>query len=181
MPQENSAARKRRPIMIDSELADLVKDIAARHGMTISAYMRALLTGAIDAETNNSFAPIVLRKALIYSKLRRAGVALLPLSLLDNCNSEEVGEQARLEGRKLGALLRNIGVSLEEALDIILEDSRIAIREKGKIVLLPPTRPSEEAIRSMIEGIAESYGAKVSREEAGITLIMLEGVRGHSS
>ncbi|ALL01767.1 hypothetical protein Pyrde_1724 [Pyrodictium delaneyi] len=174
MTSTGGTTRKRRPLMIDSELADTIKDIAARHGMTISAYMRALLTGAIEAETNNLFAPIVLRKALIYSKLHRAGVTFLPISLLDSCNNSSLSEQARLEGKKLGALLKSLGVGLEEALDIILEDSRIAIRERDKIVILPSTRPSEEAVKNIVEGIAESYGAEVTKEDAGITIVKLK-------
>ena len=172
--QQGEGGRKRKPLMIDSRLADAIKEIAARHGMTISAYMRALLTGAIEAENSNLFAPIILRRALISSKLRRAGVALIPLSLLDSCSCASLAEQARHEGRKLGTLLRSIGVELEEALDIILGELKIALREHDRIVLLPPSQPSEEAVKTLAEGIAESYGARIAREKAGITIIWLK-------
>ncbi|KSW12560.1 hypothetical protein CF15_07550 [Pyrodictium occultum] len=178
---EESAGRKRRPIMIDSKLVDLIKGIAARHGMTVSAYMRALLTGAVEAEESSSFAPLVLRKALIYSKLRRVGVVLIPLSLLDSCNNANIHELAREEGRRLGALLRSLEIGLEEALDIMLEDSRIAIRERDKVILLPATKPGEKAVKSMIEGVAESYGAEITRDSSGVVTIALPEARYHSS
>ncbi len=149
-------------MMLDAELVDAVKDIANKHGMTLAAYMRSLLMNLIEAENRGLFAPLALRKALLFSKLRGVGLILIPTNILDECNIDE--KIVEKEGRHIGVLLKSLGVKLEEAIELFLEDIKTAIREKDKIIVMVSTK-TDKTIKSFIKGIAEAYNAETKEDE----------------
>lgn len=155
--------------MLDADLVEAVKGIANKHGMTLAAYMRSLLTNLIEVENRGLFAPLALRKALLLSKLRGAGLALLPINLVNNCNP--LGEQLENEGRRIGILLKNLGVRLEEAVDVFLEDLNAAIKEKDKIIIVASSK-SDNLVKEFVKGLAKAYNAEI-REENEVLVITI--------
>lgn len=160
---------KRKPIMLDSSLVDDLKKIANKHGMTLSAYMRSLISNTIEAENKGVFAPLAIRKAVLISRLRSAGLLLLPLSLLKNCKSE--GNNVFEEGKRIGLFLRSINVPLEEAIDLFIENIKIAIREDNKVILIASS-DLEKILIEFLRGIASSYSVNI-RNEGDLLVIEL--------
>ena len=158
---------RRKPMMLDAELVDAVKNIANKHGMTLAAYMRSLLINLIEAENRGLFAPLALRKALLFSKLRGAGLLLIPADIVSECNLDE--NDLEREGEHIGILLKNLGVRLEEAIELFLENLKTAIREKDKIIVMASNK-TDRAIKDFVKGVAKAYSAEI-REEGDILVI----------
>ena len=158
---------RRKPMMLDAELVDAVKNIANKHGMTLAAYMRSLLTNLIEAENRGLFAPLALRKALLFSKLRGVGLLLIPADIISECDLDE--NDLEREGERIGILLKNLGVRLEEAIELFLENLKTAIREKDKIIVMTSNK-TDRAIKGFVKGVAKAYGAEM-REEGDILVI----------
>ncbi|BEP16951.1 hypothetical protein PYJP_03030 [Pyrofollis japonicus] len=152
---------KRKPIMLDAPLVDELKKVANKHGMTLSSYMRSLISNTIEAENKGVFAPLAIRKAILVSRLRSAGLLLLPLSLLKNCKSD--GDNAFEEGKRIGLFLRSINIPLEEAIDLFIENIKIAIREDNRVILIASS-DLEKIFIEFLRGVASSYDVNVRSE-----------------
>ena len=150
--------RKRKTIMIDSELVDTVKDIARVHGMTLASYLRALFTVVAEAERNGFFAPMLINKMMLLARAKRAGLTLVPVDLLNHISTSR--DEVLKIGEQLGSLLRSLGLSLEEALDLLLEGSTNVIKEHNRYIILAPRSRADEVLEALAEGIAQAYDVR---------------------
>ncbi len=147
---------RRRSIMLDEEHAELLRRLADRYGMSLSAYLRSLIRAAWEAEERGFSAPRLLRRGVVFENLLRLGGVLVPRDLL---SCVEPGE-ARRRGRETGALLSRLGLDVAEYVSWVAERLGVGVAEADRVVLLH--RPGLEAVVELLAGIAEGAGLGVT-------------------
>ncbi len=158
--------KRRKAIMVEAELADMVKDIASRYGMAVSSYVRALLRSAVESERHGIFAPRGLTRYTVLRLMSRMGVAPLPLTLL----SVQHDGDAVAVGSRIGSALRGLDVDVIEALAVIVEGVPGAIVERDKFIIVFTGEPWSPKLKGFLKGFTEALGFTV--EERGPTLII---------
>jgi len=146
---------RRRSVMLDEEHAELLRRLAERYGMSVSAYLRSLVRAAWEAEEKGFSAQRLLRRAVIFENLLRLGGVLAPRELL---GCVEPGE-ARRRGRELGSLAKRLGLDVMEYLAWIVERLGVGVAEADRVVLLP--REGLEPVVELLAGMAEGAGLVV--------------------
>jgi len=141
---------RRRSVMLDEEHAELLRRLAERYGMSVSAYLRSLVRAAWEAEERGFAAPRLLRRAVIFENLLRLGGVLAPRELLGCVDPLE----ARSRGRELGSLARRLGLDVLEYIAWVVERLGVGVAEADRVVLLPRggLRPVVELLAGMAEG-----------------------------
>ena len=158
--------RSRRTIALDLSLIDVVKEVARRRGMTLSSYLRRLLTEAIELEKRGIHAPRVLREKRVENILTSLNFILIPMSVLED------PKRAYSIGYKIGRTLKSLNINLLEVIEYLGERAQILMYEGKKYIITPPVNSAQEALRELIKGIASGGDLKV-RDEEEITIIYI--------
>ena len=163
-----SGGRRRRAVMVDAELADAVKAVASRYGMTLSSYMRSLLSSALEAESRGIYAPAAITRYVVLRIMERLGVAPVPLELLAAGGRDE----ARRVGERVGATLKSMGVRSADILAVIAESLPGATLEGGQLVVVDTGAEWSAKLIGFVEGLARAVGLDVVVQ--GGTLVVRE-------
>ncbi len=150
--------RRRRAVMVDAELAEAVKAVASKYGMSVTSYMRSLLSSAIDAESRGIYAPAAITRYIVLRVLERLGVAPVPLELLAVSGRDE----ARRVGERVGSMLRSLGVEGLELLAVLAESIPGATLEGGQLVIVDTGAEWVDRVMGYVEGLAEAFGFEVN-------------------
>lgn len=150
----------RKPIMIDAKLVETLKRIASKHGMSLASYMRSLINSIVEAENRGLYAPLLLKQAIIAYRLRQTDLIPLPLIALDNVNTEILYS----EGKNIGLLLKNLDISLEDALELFISRTLGIFHEGDKIILVASSERGKKLL-AFIKGLVESYNVRIEENE----------------
>lgn len=159
--------KSRRTLGIDLELADELKSIAKTRGMSLVGYLRKLFEEAIDIERLGYFAPGVLKEKKVELILSKLGFTYIPIDLLNNQSASP--ELAETVGEKLGATLRELGVSCEEIVERIALSNGIGVLKENTVILIPSSGP-REILRRFLAGLAR--GSSLSITTAGDLVVI---------
>ena len=150
--------KSRRTLGVDLHLAEEIKAIAHSRGMSLANYLRKLFEEVIEAERAGYFAPSLLAEKRAEVVLSKLGFTYVPLELL---NGPLTPEYATEVGSKVGAALRELGISCTEVIERIAMDSDIAV-VRGDNLVLVPSSGARELLRKFLAGLAESCGIPTS-------------------
>ncbi len=157
---------RRRSVMLDEEHAEMLRRLAARYGVPVSSYLRALVEAAWEAEERGLNAASALRRAVVFEGLLRLGAVLAPRGLL---GCAEPGEAERL-GRELGSLAARLGLDVFGYVSMVAERAGVGVAEHGRVVILP--RPGgEEVVAALLLGMARGAGLRVRGEPGGVYVV----------
>ncbi len=151
--------RSRRTVGLDLELVEELKSIAGSRGMSLTGYLRRLLGEVAEVERMGYFAPDVLREKRVELVLSRLGFAYVPLDLLGGQSPSP--EAAEAYGERLGATLRELGVSCGELVERLSLSNGIGVPREDSIILVPSSGP-KEVLRRFLAGLARGASLGVS-------------------
>ena len=170
--------RRRKTIALDEDIIISVSDIAKRKGMSLSNYLRRLLTAAINVEKHGINPEQALYEQIILKYMKTAGLTFNPIEDLNNTN-KDVWETA---GKRLGLILRIREVdkirALKDAVLLLLSGiGEITIEEKRDTVKITciTTKTEKrglEALEALILNLAKQLDVKLSTHiDEGIIII----------
>lgn len=151
--------KSRRTLGVDLELAEELKSVAKSRGMSLVGYLRKLFEEVIDVERLGYFAPGVLREKKTELVLSKLGFAYIPLDLLDKESASP--EAAEALGERLGATIKELGISCEEIIERISLGNGVGIVRENTIILIPSSGP-REILRRFLVGLARGSSLGVS-------------------
>ena len=157
--------------MLDAELADAVKLVASRYGMSVASYMRSLVRSALDAEARGIYAPAAIARYVVVRVLSRLGLVPLPIQLLAARSEED----ARRAGAWVGSTAQSLGIDAEDLLLLLAEGVPGAIVERGRVLLLSTGRSWERVLYQFIAGLAEALGLRVARDGRALVIELRGG------
>ncbi|ABM80837.1 hypothetical protein [Hyperthermus butylicus] len=153
---------RRKSIMLDEEHARILQELATRYGVTISGYVRSLVEAAAEAEERGFHAPSLIRRALLFEALARLGAVPVPRTLLGAGTRE-----ARVEGERLGAALRELGLDVSELISLITDRLGLGIVDYNRVLIF---RGSKDPLVGYVVGLASGYGLRVVEREKVIVI-----------
>ena len=170
--------RRRKTIALDEDIIISVSDIAKRKGMSLSNYLRRLLTAAINVEKHGINPEQALYEQIILKYMKTAGLTFNPIEDLNNTN-KDVWETA---GKRLGLILRIREVdkirALKDTVLLLLSGiGEITIEEKRDTVKITciTTKTEKrglEALEALILNLAKQLDVKLSTHiDEGIIII----------
>lgn len=148
---------ERRSLMVDAEIADEVKRIAKRYGMTLSAYIRNLFKAVIEVERKGLYAPSVLRRGALMGTLENMGFVYAPVDLLRDAGAEELGT-------RIGSILKGMGVDPEEVLELFIKGLSMLSMDSRRLMVMVPRDEGRRALLSLVLGVAQGLGVKTYRK-----------------
>jgi len=153
----------RRNVAIDVSIVSELKNIVAKKGMSLTSYLRSLLTEALRLEAKGLHAPKALKDAELVYVLRNFKFILIPLEVVENNIriDEELLKNSREYGIRIGKVLKELGIDISETIDYLLHDVPTTPLGKDKIIILP-TQGTSRVLIELAKGIAEGGGLKVS-------------------
>jgi len=189
---------KRKTVTIDRAVADTIKEISMRHGVSINSYMKSLIEAVKELEDLGLYAPTAIRDIKSIATLSRLGMAMIPTELLNHIDSD--GDTIVNSGIRIGRALKEIKADVGKAIEFLgtqyrvlipIED-RVIVVGSGKsgailaniikgIVLIPiedrvivvGSGKSGTILANIIKGIASGGGLEIS-DEGGIITIKIE-------
>ncbi len=169
-------AKKRKTIALDEDLVNEVSQIAKLKGMSISNYLRRLLSAAIKAEKHGINPEQALLNNIILKYAYHVGLALSPLSNLYNTVAIEEWKNI---GRKLGVILKIKGVEKEIALinttlNILSSIGEITIEKTRSTYKI--TCVSAKADKKLLEAIVALLAELGKQYNAGVNALVEEGI-----
>jgi plasmid stability protein len=157
--------------MLDADLADAIKLVASRYGMSLASYMRSLVRSALEAEARGIYAPAAISRYVIIRLLGRLGIVPIPLSLLSASSARD----AKQAGSKLGSTIRGLDIDAEELLLLLTEELPGAVLERNRILLLGAGEEWEDTVKQFIAGLAEALGFKVTVTGRALVIELAQG------
>ncbi len=109
--------KRRKTIALDEDIITSISDIAKKKGMSLSNYLRRLLTAAINVEKHGINPEQALYEQIILKYMKTAGLTFNPIEDISNVN-KSIWETT---GKRLGLILRIREIDRTKALkDTIL-------------------------------------------------------------
>ena len=174
--------KKRKTIALDEDLVNEISQIAKTKGMSLSNYLRRLLSAAIKAEEHGINPEQALLNNIILKYAYHVGLALSPVSNLFSSTSID---EWRNIGRKLGVVLRIKEVDKETALvntalsilssigEITIEKSRGTY--KITCVSAKASKKLFESIATLLIELGRQYNTNVNTlVEEGILVLEIK-------
>lgn len=152
---------KRKTLTIDRSTADVIKEIATRHGLTISTYMRKLIDRVLRLEELGVFAPAALDDLYVLYTLSQFRFVPIPIDFLDRGIDPA---RARSLGMRIGAVLKELGADVEMVVEVLCKLYGVAISSGDKLIIVP-TAENLKPLAEMVKGVAAGGGLEV--EESG--------------
>lgn len=163
-------ARPRKTIGVDRDLVEKVASIARRRGMTLSEYLRRLLSSSIALEEMGLFAPKVLedmRNELLVSSFK---FVLVPQELLIGKRFErEDYERAREYGERIGRALHEMSLDADSLIERIGGMTGVVIKRSSDMVVIK-SGDFRGVLSELVIGIARGNGYEVA-ESGDIAVI----------
>ncbi|MET1101496.1 MAG: hypothetical protein ABWW69_03325 [Pyrodictiaceae archaeon] len=148
-----NSEKRRRPLMVPIDIAEALKKVASKRGMTLASYIRALMEAIIEAERQGYYSPTLVKDALLLHKILHSGMIPIPLEILKSCNNSD---EARRISASIAGILVNLGIDLKDLLRILLAPLNLIVYEKEKIIVLP-TIKTYGVLSDVIKGLLEAY------------------------
>ena len=159
---------KRKTLTIDRVVADKIKGIAARRGMSISSYMRRLVEKIEKLEEAGIYAPTAIEEAYTLAVLRQIRFVPIPLELLANPSPDS----AHSVGMRIGRVVREMGLNPSMVVEELAKLYGVATTRGNRLLVV--VREDLTALLShLVIGIAEGSGLRVEKGE-GLAIIELE-------
>ncbi len=170
--------RRRKTIALDEDIILSISDIAKRKGMSLSSYLRRLLTAAINVEKHGINPEQALYEQIILKYMKTAGLTFNPIEDLTNTN-KDIWETA---GKRLGLILRIREVdrirALKDTILLLLSGiGEITIEERRDIVKITcittkTERKVLEALEALILSLAGQLYVKLDTHiDEGIIIV----------
>jgi len=159
---------KRKTLTIDRAVADKIKDIAARRGMSISSYMRKLVEKLEKLEGVGIYAPTAMDEAYTLAILRQMRFVPIPLDLLANPNPET----AYSIGLRVGRMLKEMGLDPSMVVEELARLYGVAT-SRGNRLLIVVREDLTALLSHLVIGVAEGCGLRVEKSE-GLAIVELE-------
>ena len=156
--------------MIDQDLADSIKDIATKYGMTIASYLRALFKVVIEAEAKGYYAPLALARALMLLSIFKMGYIVFPMELIGDSEPDK----ARNAGRKLAQTLVSLKYDPRDLVHLFSDSLPFVMVESDRIIILKTSLKGRDMLSEFISGFIESLGYK-KRVEGDIIVFEQHG------
>ena len=166
---------KRKTLTIDRATANTIKDLASRHGLTISSYMKKLIDRVTKIEELGFFAPTALDDLYTIYTLTQFGFVPIPLEFVDR---DIDGSKARSLGMKIGSILKELGINVENVIETLCRLYKIAIPSGDKLIIIS-TQENLKPLTELVKGIA--IGGNLEVEESGgiFSIRIRRGVEKH--
>ena len=156
----------RKTIGLDSELVNKLKEVASKRGVTLSNYLRMLISEALMLEELGHYAPRALRERRIEYILENLGFIFVPKQILGNSgasNAEEVGV-------RIGLVAKELGIQPLDLIELLSRSVGNAVIDSNKIVLIKSPSDLRSLIADLIKGISASTGLEVQSSESMIVI-----------
>jgi len=170
--------KRRKTIALDENLVIEIGNIARRKGMSLSSYLRRLLTASIVAEKHGINPDQALHEQIILKYAKTVGLTLIPI---EDVGSPNINKW-EATGRRLGLILKIRDIDKIRALkdtsllllsgigDLTIEEKKDTTRIT--CITSKTNRKVLEAIALMLERAAEQLGIKTStRVDEGIIIV----------
>lgn len=166
---------KRKTLTIDRATANTIKDLASRHGLTISSYMKKLIDRVTKIEELGFFAPTALDDLYTIYTLTQFGFVPIPLEFVDRGIDSS---KARSLGMRIGSILKELGIDVENVIETLSRLYRVAIPSGDRLIIIS-AQESLRPLTELIKGIA--IGGSLEVEESGgvFSIRIRRGVEKH--
>ncbi|MEM0043633.1 MAG: hypothetical protein QXJ51_03105 [Sulfolobales archaeon] len=155
----------RKNIAIDRKLAEDIKAIAKSRGMTLSEYLRKLLSSAIDLEKQGLYAPRILEEARDSMILSSFRFIYIPQDILsDKKFDEEDLKRAREYGERVGRVLKEMFLDIRSFIERFGGSSDLII-SRGSSIIIIKSNGIRRVIAELIIGIARGGDLDVSETD----------------
>jgi hypothetical protein len=158
---------KRKTVTIDRAVADTIKELAARHGMTINSYLKSLVEAVKELEDMGLYAPAVIREYKSIAVLSRLGMVTVPLELLNYTNCDR--DTAMSSGMRIGRALKELRVDVAKVVEMLGMQYKAIIPTESSLIVVGSGR-SGEILASVVKGVALGGGLEVSAEGDVVTI-----------
>jgi len=159
----------RRTLGLDSDIMEKLKELARERGMTISGYLRKLLSSALELESMGIYAPAALEEARFLAMLRKLGFVLVPRELLEARDPEK----ARELGRRVGLAFSKFDIDPQLLVEYLARTSTESVSRSDRVIVVK--QGSQSLVAEFLRGIAEV--AKLRTEDLGYFLIIELGAQ----
>lgn len=161
---------KRKTVTIDRAVADTIKEISMRHGVSINSYMKSLIEAVKELEDLGLYAPTAIRDIKSIATLSRLGMAMIPTELLNHIDSD--GDTIVNSGIRIGRALKEIKADVGKAIEFLGTQYRVLIPIEDRVIVVGSGK-SGAILANIIKGIASGGGLEIS-DEGGIITIKIE-------
>ncbi len=170
--------KRRKTIALDEDIIISISDIAKKKGMSLSNYLRRLLTAAINVEKHGINPEQALYEQIILKYMKTAGLTFNPIEDISNTN-KGIWE---ITGKRLGLILRIREVdrirALKDTILLLLSGiGEITIEERRDTVKITciTTKTEKkvlEALEALILSLAGQLDVKLDTHiDEGIIII----------
>ncbi len=170
--------KRRKTIALDEDIITSISGIAKRKGMSLSNYLRRLLTAAINVEKHGINPEQALYEQVILKYMKTAGLSFNPIEDISNTNKavwETVGKRLGLilkirELDKVRALKDTILLLLSGIGEITIEERRDIV--KITCITTKTEKKVLEALEALISNLASQLDIKLNTHiDEGIMII----------
>jgi len=156
----------RKTVGLDADLVKNLKEAARKRGITLSNYLRALITEALSLENLGHYAPRALREKKIEYVLENLGFIFIPKEVLDDMTPQEIEEV----GKRVGVVAKELGIKSLELIELLSRSIGNTIMDSSRIVLIKTPGSRGSALVDLIKGISASAGLKVESSNAMVVI-----------
>ncbi len=146
----------RRTVGIDAELIDKLKEVAKNRGVTLSNYLRMLISEALAIESLGHYAPRALREKRIELVLENLGFIFVPKELISTYEGSVEGI-----GERVGAVVKELGIEPLEVVELLSRFVSSKVSDSNRLILIKPPGNGESVIIDLIRGLAQSLNLEV--------------------
>ena len=147
----------------DEVLKEELRAVTSRRGMKVAAYLRKLISEALELRRRGIYAPKALADARVQYILKALNFIYVPAELIPEPNEGDL-RKVREYGVKLGKTLKNLGINVGEVIKYLGEQTGTIIHEEGKIIVKPETG-SKKLTTELIKGIATGAELKIIKDK----------------
>lgn len=162
-----SMRKTRKTISIEAEYVELLKEIAKARGMSVSSYIRRLITEVAKAEEIGLFAPRALSEKRAEVLLNRFGFTLVPVDIITSNISDE---DLLSRGMAIGKTMVELEIDPFEVIELIGLSNQIIVPQGDNIVILPQQDELKRKLTVLLIGMARGADLKLT-ESRDIVII----------
>jgi len=158
---------KRKTLTIDRAVADTIKDIATKHGTSITSYLKSLVEAVKELEDMGLCAPTAIRNYKNIALLLRLGMVAIPIELLNYVNCDK--DTAMRSGMRIGRALKELRIDVAKVIEILGMQYKAVIPTENSLIVVGGGK-SGDILAGIVMGMALGGGLEVSTEGGVITI-----------
>lgn len=158
---------KRKTITVDKEVAETIKRIAEKRGMTINNYLKNLVEAVKSVEDMGFYAPATVKDASNILLLLRLGMVIVPPEILGSGGTNP--EVVVSSGARIGKALRELGVNVAKVIELLGAHYRVVVPAGDRLIVVKGSGV-ESLLADVVKGVAKGGGLEVVEEEYATTI-----------